>query len=233
MTALAIQTYIDELPTTTSWLGKNSLFGTRRVDATRLFSGSFSKRPATSDYEQLLILAGQALWLTLEKSKIAEPTISWTSDLEPSFSTRYFGLNHFSLNEEHTELSDQDMPLPAYCSRAALAFEHYESLEQGWDGEEAEKPDAATLTDAGYFLRILGSHISELAEARPMLDADGIPGIFWNTDNRYLSISFYGDFSLTYFHKDLQSEYSEARTISMYSSEEISSLLSTIEEFQG
>lgn len=212
MSAYAMRTYTDDLPTISSVIAKTS------------------QRFSVSENADIFKYAGQAFKLAVEKSSLAEPFISWTSDLEPTISTLYLGINYANLNDEHIELTDQDIPLPTYCSRAAQAFEHYESLEDGWDGDDAITPSKETLNNANYFLRILGSNISSLAEARPMLDAEGIPGIFWSTEKKYLSISFYGEFSLTYFSKLKNSSDSAARTISLHSSEDISSLLSIIEE---
>lgn len=127
-------------------------------------------------------------------------------------------------------VDESDIVLPAYCSRAASAFEHYRTLEEDWDGEGAEAPNAAALDDAEFFLRTLGANIHHAQIARPMLDNEGIPGIFWSIVEKYLSISFYGDFSLTYVYRDKSSDTNEAATVGLDSAENISKLLKIIEE---
>lgn len=125
-------------------------------------------------------------------------------------------------------VDESDIILPAYCSRAASAFEHYRTLEEDWDGEGAEAPNSLALDDAEFFLRTLGANIHEAPIARPMLDNEGIPGIFWSIGEKYLSISFYGDFSLTYVYRDRGSDTNEAATVALDSPKDISKLLEFI-----
>ncbi|MBH3412812.1 hypothetical protein [Pseudomonas putida] len=126
-------------------------------------------------------------------------------------------------------VDESDIVLPAYCSRALSALEHYRTLEEDWDGEGAEAPNVVALGDAEFFLRTLGANIHEAPIARPMLDNEGIPGIFWSIAEKYLSISFYGDFSLTYVYRVKNQEINEAATVALNCVEDIAKLLKIIE----
>lgn len=129
------------------------------------------------------------------------------------------------------KLSDNDIILPAYCSKSLNAFDHYKTLSDDWDGDGAIAPSAANIRDAEHFIRILGSQICSLSEApRPMLDPDGIPGIFWSHPRKYMSISFYGDFSFTFLHRNKETNERESATYRLDNTSGISHILSLIEE---
>lgn len=192
---------------------------------------------AVQDYfdevkESFLDSAKRACWSAVESASTVEPIFIWPTATETYVAPLDYQIINliFAESEHHIELSDEDVVLPSYCSRALNAFDHYKVLEDDWDGEGAEAPSVESLNDAMYFMRVLGSKISEIPEARPMIDADGVPGIFWSFNSKYLSASFYGDFSLTYFYRDKQTEATEAKTIQLDSAVDINHLLSIIEE---
>jgi hypothetical protein len=176
--------------------------------------------------------ASNACKKVLERASTVEPIFLWPSPTETIVAPLEYQMFNliFAECEHHIELADEDVVLPQYCSRALNAFDHYRLLEDDWDGEGSEAPTEASLNDAMYFLRTLGSNIQEIAEARPMIDAEGIPGIFWSMNSKYLSISFYGDFTLTYFYRDKQTEEQEVKTLSLDDADSIKHLLYLIEE---
>lgn len=101
------------------------------------------------------------------------------------------------LNEEHEK---ERAIFTAYETRFGLveiAFGDYARLEFDWGGNGEDAPVKAYLSTAETFLSLmkLSPRIDEIRAARPMLDHEGVPGIFWpavnpETDN-YFSIAFY------------------------------------------
>lgn len=162
----------------------------------------------------------------------AEPVASWQSALEPIAAALVNIQSVYDLYAERegiVVLDDEDMPFPSYCQRALDALDHYDSLEDDWDDDGALAPQATSIHDARYFLRILCNQIVDAPTIRPMLDAEGIPGLFWSDERNYLSISFYGDFSLTFFFKNKTDSQVFSGTASLEDAEQIAKLLTYIE----
>lgn len=162
------------------------------------------------------------------KGSVAAPYVIWRDAFSPSaVDLRSF----ISISDEPIcELTEDDLVLPEYCSRALESFQLYKELELNWDGDGALAPDISRIAAAEYYLRILGSNVRDLPEASPMLDQDGIPGIFWDTGECYLSVSFYDADSLTYVFRNRNTGESSIETISLSSAPAISNLLSYTEQ---
>lgn len=88
-------------------------------------------------------------------------------------------------------LSEGELVSREYSVRAYVALEHYRTLVDGWDGEDALAPTAECLDAADAFLYMLGSIVESCPDVSPMLDQEGIPGLFWDTGRAYFSVSFY------------------------------------------
>lgn len=75
-------------------------------------------------------------------------------------------------------------------------------LAANWDGEGAVAPDALSLKAASDFIRLLPEAI---ADAEPMLHANGHAGLFWNENALYADLEFLGGRRIAYFiqhHED-------------------------------
>lgn len=156
------------------------------------------------------------------------PHVLWREVFSPSAVDFH---SFISISDESIcELTEEDLVLPEYCSRALGSFQLYKDLESNWDGDGALAPEISRIEAAEYYLRILGSNVRDLPEASPMLDQDGIPGIFWDTGKCYLSVSFYDADSLTYVFRNRDTGESGVETISLASAPAIANLLSYTEQ---
>jgi hypothetical protein len=76
------------------------------------------------------------------------------------------------------------------------------ALAPGWDGEGAAAPIALSVESASDFVRLLPE---DIADAEPMLHANGHAGLFWNESGHYADLEFLGDGRIAYFiqhHED-------------------------------
>lgn len=161
----------------------------------------------------------------------AEPVAFWRSALEPALPMADFQAvyNVYRDRDGLVAVDEFDMPLPVYCARASEALDYYDSLEDDWDGEGALAPSKTSTRDARYFLRILSNQIADAPEVRPMIDSDGVPGFFWSNERKYLSMSFYGDFSLTFVYRDKSEVDFISRTVLLDDAKEIADILAYVE----
>jgi hypothetical protein len=67
-----------------------------------------------------------------------------------------------------------------------------------WDGEGAKAPDAAAI---GYAVNFVFGLDARIPMPEPMLFPSGNAGLFWETDQIYADLEFFGDGRLTYFVK--------------------------------
>lgn len=70
------------------------------------------------------------------------------------------------------------------------------ALSADWDGEGSAAPVALSLKSASDFIRLLPETI---ADAEPMLNANGLAGLFWNENDLYADLEFLGDGRIAYF----------------------------------
>jgi hypothetical protein len=76
------------------------------------------------------------------------------------------------------------------------------TLAPDWDGEGAAAPIARSIESASDFIRLLPENV---ADAEPMLHANGHAGLFWNENGHYADLEFLGDGRIAYFiqhHED-------------------------------
>ncbi|ROZ80934.1 hypothetical protein EF096_15850 [Pseudomonas neustonica] len=99
-------------------------------------------------------------------------------------------------------LSDGELVSRDYCVRAYAALEHYRTLVDGWDGDDALAPTSECLEAADAFLYMLGSIVERCPDVSAMLDEEGIPGLFWDTGLAYFSVSFYGGHELACVYRN-------------------------------
>lgn len=81
-------------------------------------------------------------------------------------------------------------------------FRRWVGLLADWDGEGAVAPNALSLESASDFIRLLPE---ALADAEPMLNANGRAGLYWNEGGLYADLEFLGDERIAYFiqrHED-------------------------------
>jgi len=99
-------------------------------------------------------------------------------------------------------LSEGELVSREYCVRASAALDHYRTLVDGWDGEDALAPTDERLNAASAFLYMLCSIVESCPDVSPMLDEEGIPGLFWDTGRAYFSVSFYDDHELACVYRN-------------------------------
>ncbi|WP_426143189.1 hypothetical protein [Pseudomonas sp. DWP3-1-2] len=188
------------------------------------FSGFIASRsnvnlPSLESPSATSELASNALNLCLNivsKTAAPEPHFLW-SDLEsvticPS---DYQFKPWWEGSSDLVCIEDEDIVLRAYCSDAERALEAYTSLSQGWDGDNAPPPKASSLDDATVFLRLLSANVESCPNILPGLDHEGIPMYIFDTDDIYISLSFYGDLSATFFMKNRATKDIEAYEFDM------------------
>jgi hypothetical protein len=70
------------------------------------------------------------------------------------------------------------------------------TLAPSWDGEGANAPIPLSVESASDFIRLLPENV---ANAEPMLHANGLAGLFWNENGHYADLEFLGDGRIAYF----------------------------------
>lgn len=98
------------------------------------------------------------------------------------------------------------------------------ALAPDWDGEGAAAPVALSIKSASDFIRLLPENI---ADAEPMLHANGHAGLFWNENGRYADLEFLGDDRIAYF---IQHHGDKHKGVVHFDSELVPAALSTLLE---
>ena len=96
------------------------------------------------------------------------------------------------------------------------------ALEAGWDGDGASAPVALSIESASDFIRLLPE---EIADAEPMLHANGHAGLFWNDNDHYADLEFLGDSRIAYF---VQHHEDKHKGVVRFDSELVPSTLSAL-----
>lgn len=97
-------------------------------------------------------------------------------------------------------------------------------LAGNWDGEGAVAPDALSLEAAADFIRLLPE---ALADAEPMLHANGHAGLFWNENSFYADLEFLGGKRIAYF---IQHHQDKHKGVLRFDGELVPLVLSTLLE---
>jgi hypothetical protein len=101
------------------------------------------------------------------------------------------------LNEEHEKERAAQRTFETKFGVVENAFNSYEKLEFDWGGNGEDAPVPAYMQTAQTFISLmkLTPRIDEMRPGLPMLDHEGVPGIFWPASepekDNYFSIAFY------------------------------------------
>jgi len=167
----------------------------------------------------------------VNKGATAAPFVYWDYLNLPAIHTEELLVvsARVSRAEVLTPIDDGELVWRPYCAIALDALDEYAKLEDGWDGDDAIAPSRTSLKIAESFLAILSTNVEECPEIRPMLDQDGVPGFFWDTGRRYLSISIYEPNELAYVFIDRDSGAQELREIDLFDPQAVAILFEHIE----
>lgn len=72
----------------------------------------------------------------------------------------------------------------------------YVFLDENWDGEGAMKPNTSSLSSAVAFSRLIDEH---LQMPEPLMNANGLAGLYWKNNVLYAELSFLSDGRIAYF----------------------------------
>lgn len=190
---------------------------------------SDSRRAGNSWHSNFRSIASEACFEIAKRSCAPEPHFVWEDLTSVNISPSEFQL--FSLDwgsDELVTIEEEDLPWRAYCLEAVDALERYALLEAGWDGDEAPAPTVASLNDAHLFLRLLSCEVDSCPTITPVLDHEGIPSFILDTGKTYVSISLYGENSITVYTIDRETRKNSACTYDFFDSEKLNATLDLI-----
>ncbi|MDG9884088.1 hypothetical protein N7650_14710 [Pseudomonas sp. GD04058] len=155
-------------------------------------------------------------------------SIDWEFEISPS---DY--LNSLFLGDEIVTIEEEELIFRPYCLRAVEALEHYEALEEGWDGEDMPAPVEASIIGAYDFLCFISATIEELPEVSPMLDHEGIVSLAFEKDHMYCSLAFYEDREIVTYNLNRRTNESFTSTFLSSDLAKLNGLCEFLESLKG
>lgn len=175
---------------------------------------------------------GYALDACLEIAKrtcTSEPHFVWEDMGSVTITPTDFQLCSLAWNDEDfVSIEEEDLPWRSYCVGAVEALERYSCLEQGWDGDDALPPSEASLADAHIFLRLVSSEIDSCPDITPVLDNEGIPSFIFDNNQTYVSVSLYGEGSVTVYKMHRPTRESSVSTFELSETDKLVQTLNSI-----
>lgn len=171
------------------------------------------------------------VWREIQKDITGE-TSEWEAGdaecLDPQYTDEQVAILNADFEKEMKE-SHERKALFDKCFRSCqTAYEHYQTLEDDWDGNGSQKPTPENMKVAFDFM-MFACECADFTVARaaiPMLDHEGIPGLFWpSVDGKnYVSLAFY-EHQIVYFIKDASEHNGTSGTLNMKSGEVVEDIL--------
>ncbi|WGV21947.1 hypothetical protein QIY50_07035 [Pseudomonas putida] len=157
-----------------------------------------------------------------KRTSTSEPHFVWEDMGSVTISPSEFQFCSLAWNnDELVSIEEEDLPWRSYCVDAVAALERYAHLEHGWDGDEALPPSESSLADAHVFLRLVSSEIESCPNVTPGLDDEGIPTFIFDNRDTYISVSLYGEQSVTVYQMHRPTRKSSVATFYLSETEKL------------
>lgn len=180
--------------------------------------------------EKLIDFAFGACIEIAKRSATSEPHFIWEDNDSVTISPSEFQFQSLIwCDGDFVTIEEEDLPWRSYCLEAVNALERYELLEAGWDGEDAPSPASSSLHDGHLFLRLVSSEIDSAPNVIPAIDHEGIPSFIFDNGKSYLSISFYGEGSVTAYTIDRETRKNSVCTFTFDDVDKLEATLKLIE----
>lgn len=167
-----------------------------------------------------------------EKTQTFQDSAKWSMDWEFEISPSDY-LHSLLSGEDIVTIEEEDLIFRPYCLKAVEALEHYEALEEGWDGEDMPAPVEASISGAYEFLCSISAAIDALPEVSPMLDHEGIVSLAFEKDHMYCSLAFYEDDEIVTYNLNRRTNESFTSTFLSSDSTKLDQLREFLESLKG
>ncbi|MGE1530810.1 hypothetical protein [Pseudomonas putida] len=146
-----------------------------------------------SVFSTMAMKAADACMAFVSASALPAPNFLWTDHQHVELTPSDYHLRWLEDFEELVTIEELDIPLRAYCHKAAERLAHYRTLEAGWDGDDMPAPQQFSIDGASDFLVTLTRLLDTCPEIDVLLDHEGIVSLVFDRDHLYCSIAFYED----------------------------------------
>lgn len=92
-------------------------------------------------------------------------------------------------------------------------FEQFKHFSEGWDGDQAPRPDRFLLASAGGFVHFLSRHFSGLSAPTISLSENSTVLLMWKHGEQTLDVEFKSSDTVNYFFKDRATDKRQPGTL--------------------